>query len=35
MCFSPEISILSYIIGILSCVLLWRSGHKPEALFYA
>lgn len=35
MCFNSKISIITYIIGILGCVLLWRENYKSEAIFYA
>lgn len=34
MCFNPKISIITYFIGLLGSLLLWRSNHKPEAIFY-
>jgi len=34
MCFNKEVSILTYIIGILSCYNLYKQDYKIEALFF-
>lgn len=34
MCFSAEVSITTYVIGMLGCLQLWRKNLKPESLFY-
>ena len=34
MCFNKDISILSYIIGLCGCILLYYRDYKIEALFY-
>lgn len=35
MCFNKEVSIISYVIGMSSCYLLYARDYKIEALFYA
>jgi hypothetical protein len=34
MCWSKEVSISTYVIGIIGCVILYNKGYKIEALFY-
>lgn len=34
MCWSKEVSITTYIIGLLGCFMLYNKGHPIEALFY-
>jgi hypothetical protein len=35
MCFSAEVSLSTYIIGMLGIIRLWNLNLKPEAIFYA
>ena len=35
MCFNNEISIISYLIGISGCIILYYREYKIESLFYA
>lgn len=34
MCWSKEVSITTYILGLAGCVMLYNKGHPIEALFY-
>ena len=34
MCYNKDVSIISYLIGISSCFLLYKRNYKIEALFY-
>lgn len=34
MCWSKEVSITTYILGLIGCVVLYNTNHKPEAIFY-
>ena len=35
MCFSAEVSLITYITGLFGCWLIYNNGMKTEALFYA
>jgi len=34
MCINKEVSLITYVIGLSSCVILYFRGYKIEALFY-
>jgi len=34
MCFNAEVSIITYIIGMIGSILLFKKNYKPEAIFY-
>ena len=35
MCYNKTVSIISYVVGLSNCYILFRRGYKIEALFYA
>ena len=35
MCFNEQVSIITYLSGLLGTALLYKQNYKPEALFYA
>ena len=34
MCFNADVSIMTYIIGMIGCLRLWRLGYKVETMLY-